>query len=362
MKRILSALTFALCLAHLPADAFAQESELIESSRLLIDGGGRVDFGPRGELLAFDKPDADGRHDVFVLDLVSSGERCITCKSYDLRKASNFNPAWQPSGEHVVFQSQTSPRRLRIDALEMTTPNRGVHSDLWIMRTDGKDFYRLTRAAEAGSAVLDPHFSYEGDRLVWTERATSRGRGFGEWRLQNATLRTKRGIAALKQSRKYVPGKGVIIAHEFSPDERSVLLSGNLDSQPERGTDVYLLDLETEEVQRLTHTSRGRESIAHFAANGRQILFTAERPIDPLLEREASNEQLLLPGTELWLMNLDGTDKRQVTSLFEEHGRVTIGDFAVSPDGTKIALHLVFGGQEPRQAIYLLRTAPELHR
>ncbi|MEM6704322.1 MAG: hypothetical protein AAF690_16515 [Acidobacteriota bacterium] len=362
MKRILPCAVALVVAGATISSAQDREPQLIESSRLLVEGGGRVDFGPRGELLAFDKPDADGRHDIFVLDLETFGERCISCKVYDLRKSSNFNPAWQPSGDHVVFQSQTSPRRLRIDALEMTTPNRGVHSDLWIMRTDAKDFYRLTRAAEAGSAVLDPHFSYEGDRLIWTERATSRGRGFGEWRLQNATLKTRRGIAALKKSRKYVPGKGVMIAHGFSPDERSVLLSGNLNSQSERGTDVYLLDLETEDLTRLTHTSRSRESIAHFTANGRQILFTAERPIDPLLEREASNQQLLLPGTEIWLMNLDGTDKRQVTTFFDDHGRVTIGDFSVSPDGTNVAVQLVFGGEEPRQAIYLLRTAPELHR
>ena len=135
-----------------------------------------------------------------------------------------------------------------------------------------------------------------------------------------------------------------------------------MNGQSERGTDVYLLDLESEDLERLTHTSRGRESVAHFAANGVNILFSAERVVDPLLSAQANNKTLVLPGTELWMMNLDGTDKRQISSFFDDLGRVTIGDFDVSPDGKRIAVHLVFGGEEPRQAIYLLSTSPTLHR
>ncbi len=360
--RIVGAGALVLALGW-PEGAGAQGTdELIESSKLLVEGGGRVAFSAQGDRLAFDKPDADGRHDIWVMDMVTGGERCLTCKTYDLRKTSNFNPTFHPSGKSLVFQVQSSPRRLRIDALEMTTPNRAVHSDLYTMLADGSDYYQLTRASENGSAVLDPHFSYEGDQLLWSERVTSRGRGFGEWRLQIAKVATKRGIVRLKSGRRFVPGKGLVIPHEFSPDESKVLLSAAVGGLPEAGTDVFLFDLASKELTRLTHTSRGREAVAHFSATGANILFTAERSIDPLLEDQASNKRLLLPGNELWMMNADGTQKRQVTRLFEEHGRVTIGDFDVSPDGRQIALHLVFGAEEPRQAIYLLRTGPALHR
>ena len=359
---VLSLLACMLPIVSVSSVTAQEPMPVVESSRLLVEGGGRVAFSARGDLLAYDRPDADGRYDIFVLDMATLSERCITCRIYDLRRTSNFNPTWQPSGESLVFQVQRNPRRLRIDALEMTTPNRAVHSDLFIMRADGSDYYQLTRAAEMGSAVLDPHFSYEGDRLIWSERVTSRGRGFGEWRLQSANVVTRRGIARLKGSRKYLPGKGVFIPHGFSPDEKKILLSGTREGQSEAGIDVFLLDLETEELQRLTHTSRGRESIARFAANGTNILFTAERPIDRRDVDLANAETLVLPGSEIWMMNLDGTEKRQITSFYEELGRVTVGDLAVSPDGEVIAVHLVFGGESPRQAIYLLRASPALHR
>ena len=67
-----------------------------------------------------------------------------------------------------------------MDAAQLATPIRGVHSELWVIHRDGRSAWQLTRGQQRGAAVLDPHFSYEGNRLVWSERQSSVERPWGE--------------------------------------------------------------------------------------------------------------------------------------------------------------------------------------
>lgn len=157
--------------------------------RSLVTDGGRMAWSRQGDRLVFDAPDtarSDGLYDIFVLDDPIAGGsdrrgRCVTCTAPDLRKLHSINPTFHPSGDTIVFQTIGLAKKTKFTVADLNTPTRSNRSEIWLARSDGKDFWKLTDYATIGGAVLDPTFSYEGKRLLWAEQTHSRKGPFGAW-------------------------------------------------------------------------------------------------------------------------------------------------------------------------------------
>jgi Tol biopolymer transport system component len=361
----LLALSLTLALAappdHAHAESQAADTDLaLASSRVLIEGGGRVDWSRHGDLLVFDRPGADGLFDLWTHHLDSGAERCLTCETWEMRRASAINPAWNPSGEWIVFQRQEHARKLDLGATGLLGPERGLWSDVWLIRADGKSYWQLTHAAEMGSAVLDPHVSFEGDRIVWSERTRSREGAWGVWQLRTATIVTSRGVPRLKKVERHPADAldGLVISHGFLPDDRRLLFSGERPGQG-RGLDIGVLDPATGSVELLTRSQAGADGYAAVSPRAPLIAFAsqvagARGPAAPDGEPGGS-----LPAGEVWLMALDGSDKRALTRFNDSGspeglGRAWVGDLAWSPAGDRLAVQVVRGVAEGRPAIVLL--------
>jgi TolB protein len=98
--------------------------------------------------------------------------------------------------------------------------------------------------------------------------------------------------------------------------------------------DVYTMDANGRNVRRLTN-ERGYDGGPFFSANGRQIVY---RAYHPQTEKEKTDylgllkENLIRPSTlELWVMNADGSNKRQVT----RNGKANFAPYFF-PDGKRI--------------------------
>ena len=65
----------------------------------LIEGGGRLDWSRQRQTIAYDAPDRDGFHDLWLWDVPSGGRRCLTCEMFEFRKAHVLSPTWHPSGD-----------------------------------------------------------------------------------------------------------------------------------------------------------------------------------------------------------------------------------------------------------------------
>ena len=325
-----------------------------------IDGGGRVAWSAQGDKIAFDRPDTNGLFQLYVLDIDTESERCLTCGVPEFKGDHSINPAWHPSGDYLAFQVQRNGRKLQTDGPALLTPDRAPFADLWLIRADKKDFWQLTRNAEIGSAVLDAHFSYEGDRLVWSERVASRKGRWGTWRLRTGKLEFKRGVPHLDKLQTHGDkATGLLLAHGFAPDDRTLLFSAHLEEgQAEIGLDLYTLDTgdkskSTSASLRLTHSRAGPEEYARFAPRGDLLAFTSNAEVRgrPVAGRVLPNE--------LWLMKGDGTDKRRLTRfndpLADEYlGDTYVGDFAWNPRGRQIAVQLQYGTDGARSGIFLL--------
>jgi Tol biopolymer transport system component len=98
--------------------------------------------------------------------------------------------------------------------------------------------------------------------------------------------------------------------------------------------DLYSMDADGKNVRRLTN-ELGYDGGAFFSADGKQIVYRSYHPETPdeiKRYKEKLAENLIVPTVfEIWVMNADGTNKRQVTKL----GKASFAPYFF-PDGKRI--------------------------
>jgi hypothetical protein len=104
--------------------------------------GGRVDWSRTNGLIAYDRPGDDGYYDVYTMAADGSRETCLTCGKGALGpQKNNGNPAWHPSGNYIVFQSEVADSQATPFA---SYPGRGINNVLWVTDPAGQQFTQLT--------------------------------------------------------------------------------------------------------------------------------------------------------------------------------------------------------------------------
>jgi len=116
----------------------------------------------------------------------------------------------------------------------------------------------------------------------------------------------------------------------LSPDGKKIIFTSMRDGD----LDLYVMDTGGKNVKRLTN-ELGYDGGAFFSPDGKQIVY---RSYHPRTESEIARykqrlgENLIEPNNfEVWVMNADGTNKRQVTRL----GAASFAPF-FTPDGKRI--------------------------
>lgn len=321
---------------------------------LLTKNGGRLDWSPApGHLIAFDRSGPDGFFDLYVADSNLQNEVCLTCGKNEIPQKHNGQPAWHPSGEWIVFQSEKAehPGNSRY-----STPGRGVCNDLWLTDKKGKQFYRLTNLPAGKSfGVLHPHFSHDGKMLSWSEMYAPasfkhKGTTFGQFKLKVADFAFgDNGVPILSNIREYIPGDSVLYEnHGFSPDGGSLIFMSNfrIGVSPLGGNKIYRMDLATGKT--LLLTGEGYNEHACFSPEGRYIVWGTNR--------ENKNR-----GMDYWVMEADGSMPQRLT-YFNQKGymesskqRLLAVDMSWSADGKKILSYVQDELLKDKGRIYLIR-------
>jgi Tol biopolymer transport system component len=301
----------------------------------LKSSGGRVDWSRSNNLIAYDRAGANGDFQVYTMAADGTRDACLTCGKPGLPQKNNGNPAWHPSGNYIVFQSEVADSTATRFA---ANPGRGVDNVLWVTDASGGSFTQLTElSSDPATGVLHPHFSTDGTRLVWSELYEGiplpTGTFVGRWRLVVADFVIAAGRPSLRNVRRYEPGRGGFFeTHGFSPDGSRVLFTSNLEQTGlESLGDIFLMDLGSLVVTRLTDENYNEH--AHFFPSGRKIVWMTS----------AGNANR---GTDLWIMNPDGSGKERLTFLNQggcaeyAGGRALAADNSPNGAGDKIVVYV----------------------
>lgn len=345
-----------MCASRIPAEVKVRQGTEKANTRIrtIVKWGGRVDWSHSGnDLIAFDGAGKDGYFDVFVVEPDGTGRVCLTCGKKGLPQRQNGQPAWHPSGEFILFQSQDpglkGPKAFRNERVARlyTNPGAGINNNLWIMSSEGSSFWQLTHVADR-MGVLHPHVSRDGTKLAWSERVGKGEKRWGAWVMRVAELAIEGGVPRLRETRTYHPGKGPTFyeTHGFSPDGKSLAFSSDLNLGRATGLDIYLLQLETGDLTRLTATPTQWDEHAQFSPDGKRIAWISSQGVE-----EEAGAHTPTFRTELWIMDADGKNQKRVTYFNDPNapeyipGGIAVADNSWNAEGTQIAAYLIHRGK-----------------
>jgi hypothetical protein len=292
-----------------------EQTVTVKSIRVIRDRDRTLDWSHANNLIAYSYMDIDDYNDVAVMNPDGSGSVCLTCDSPALPGKHISNPAWHPSGNYLVFQVEKDEH---FGGSVYSTPGVGYNCDLWTMERDAGEFYQLTDLVtkvnlldpNPTTGVLHPHFSHDGTKLLWGQLVRAIEGRMGDWELKVADVVIDGSGVSLDNIQTFNVGQQTYWyeSHGFSPDDTKIIFSGSLEpGQDDTGMDIYTMDLETEEVNRLTHTLITWDEHAHYSPDGSKIIWISSvNEFDPADWRNTM-------ATEYFVMDADGSNKTQLT-------------------------------------------------
>lgn len=324
----------------------------VDSIRRLLDGAGRMAWSRQGDELVYEAFGESGRRHLEIERFDGAGPDCLTCDIPELRDADVLDPVWHPSGDSVLAQVRHHGDRFEPTPLELASPHRGLHSELWLFDRRGKGHWRLTNVRELGGAVVSGAFSLEGNRLAWTERIRSSPEPWGRWRIGVADFGITRGQPRLTDVRAIdPPSPGWVEVHDVTPDDDALVAAV---WGPEERATLWRIPFETgPEPEPIFASPDDHEAVAAVAPRSDHVAV-------------ASDRGLPVGGTvgaaDVWIQELDGSGRQRWTWFNDpqsDHwieGGAVIDDLAWHPEGRRLAIHLV---SRHGDAIWELELDPE---
>jgi TolB protein len=146
-----------------------------------------------------------------------------------------------------------------------------------------------------------------------------------------------------KDIKKLTNSPGYDAEATVSPNGNKIVFTSERDGDLE----LYSMDVDGTDIRRLTHEP-GYDGGAFYSPDSKMIVYRGSHPTDPKLvarDKELLSQHLIVPTVfEVWVMNADGTSKRQVTKL----GVASFAPF-FTPDGKKIVFCTNYFATDPRK-------------
>ena len=250
------------------------------------------------------QPDSGERHLRNIQQLTNGGENAEAYFSHD--------------GRQLIFQSTRNGRTcdqqyvMRIDGsrVRRVSSGRGKTTCGYFMHGDRRIFFASSEAVQSDCPPRpDPSKGYVW-RLDPFDIYTARADGSDPHRLTAFGVYTAEGV--------------------LSPDGKKIVFTSLKDGD----LDIYVMNIDGTGVRRLTYQV-GYDGGAWWSPDGKRIVYRANHPQTPeatAAYKDLLAQRLVRPNKmDLWIMNADGSDQRQITNL----GAASFGP-SWTPDGRKI--------------------------
>ncbi|MCH2169187.1 hypothetical protein MK489_00270 [Myxococcota bacterium] len=352
---------------------------MVESSRVVTEEGGFLDWCHASNLIAFAYETHRSASEIYTIRPDGSDRRCVTCDTPEFgnTKARGIRsnrgrryksaPAWHPSCEFMVVQVGSNDFRPTI----WERPPFGIHNELWIVAADGSWAEQLV-PVEKGEGVMSPHFSDLGTRLVWAARKPT-GKKVGQTRIDPTPL-----------SESPWTGWYLSVTDFVRPHGGPSVLSNPVESL-RKHTGFFRPSALTGDTLWFTRTWKERKMAdklqrSNLDGSNDETLYDSRNtwedqgepsPWGTLLTFRSSQPYAWRnPGSpmghlhlELWALNHD----REAIQLTHYDGKVNdsrrslVEDYAWGPRGREIAVYVkqFTYGEKPRHAIEILRLNDE---
>jgi len=215
----------------------------------------------------------------------------------------NFSPRFSPDGSRFVYYS-----------------NAGARYSVWLAGTQGLAKPHLIYRGEKTSQSEE--FYYLRSTLSWfpdNQRVAFAAKAAAGDRIQILDVNKKKLVQSIS-----IPSLDAIYEVDVSPEGRRLVLSAQQGMQ----TDLFIYDLETQQLSRLTNDCYN-DAHPRFSPTGKQIAFDSERHIP----KKANPYGLFADlGTDVFTLDLETLSKTQITAQDYNCLRPVWVD-----DGTKLA-------------------------
>ena len=198
-------------------------------------------------------------------------------EAYDIFKAG-------PEGENPVRLTDTggydaeavySPKGDRI----VFTSLRSGDLELYLMKPDGTGVEQLTDQPGYDGGAF---FSLDGEWIVWrASRPTGEALQDYQALLKDALIRPGKleiFIMNLKERKpiQLTDNGAANFGPYWHPDGRRIIFSSNMDDPKGRNFDLYMIDIETRLIERITHYD-GFDGFPMFSHDGKKLVFASNR-------------------------------------------------------------------------------------
>lgn len=324
-------------------------------------------MAPNGRQVAF-VSSRSGQADIWLLDVESHGLRNLTN-----HPGGDYRPAFSPDGQWIAFTSDRDSEGARARTGFRFPPLQSTQ--IYVMRADGSDLRRVTVGeTTVGGASWAP----DGEAIAFFEAAPQ------DWLILGRTFPSQPVVSQIGAvdlasgvRTTLTTGPGRKLTPQWLPDGRVAYLRSDTEEQPEQG--FRRPDYWSERVAFTSGSDgpSGRFAGARWSPDGQRIVFhraveTLPAPISRAFSpdrrftlvrtgawpsfspdgrqllstdgsfRVGSDADYPTPHTKVFVMNLDGTNRRV---LFESTTASALAA-AWSPQGDRIAVGV--GVNQPR--------------
>src|SRR6266852_4364848 len=307
---------------------------------------GSVELSPDGRRIAYTVTmrDRPGRPygQLWIMDVA-------TQKSVRVggEKDSGGGPLWSPDGKWFAFQGHQGEKGglfvASPDGSDVTflaslngtnSPLPGTGKDVtWSPDAKQLAFISSTPGAEAADAAGDP--------MVITRYLYKPDAGEGMTRFNdNQRLHIFAVDVSTKQVRQLTQGNFDEHSIDWSPDGKEIVFVSNRETNQDEffNYDIFALKVADNSIRRLTATEYS-EYEPLWSPDGKRIVFRGTR-------RGLTDRETTMEDTHVWLMNADGSDRREIGAVLDNRQGVP----RWAPDGSAVYFTV-----QDRGSIHLVR-------
>lgn len=301
-------------------------------------------WSPDDTKILYYKQNKENIYQVHTIDPDGKNDRCLTCASITGAPSINKHktgPVWHPSGRFILLTGEMASHPLgsfNNNRLVTELFVNGLWSDIYAMSPDGKQWYKLTNySSTKEDGAMHINISPDGQKIAWSrmgQKANSNA-PFGSWKLMIADfVISNNGVPSLHNIQDISPPNAHLLeAHGFSPDSKILLFTGDMEQTHKWDMDIWSKNIFSGEITNLTKGPHWEEH-ASYTSSGKKITYVSS---------SSDNADAFLK-TELFMMNPDGSDKKQITHFntkgylesTDKRSMVTSSDW--NSEGEKIAL------------------------